>query len=269
MSFIYTIGGLPEFGHLSLTARRLLLDDLTSAITASDKGVEQGTHQKQHLTWMRWSKWLETVELFDDAYLEAFQPQTRARLLGAFAAAIRSARFSSAAYCQLAAGTVSDTVNHVAAATFVDSGLADPRKHGDGASSRFLQRQYKCYQNLDTDVKQQKAITASILVNVFDHAHTSGEKAAAELAISAFFFAMRSCEYCHMDCESRTKPLRLRNLHFIKEDRTLDLSDPRLASADAIAITFEFKKPDVHSETVHQHTTHLSVLCPVHRWAKL
>jgi hypothetical protein len=268
LPLLYTVTGSPEFGHLSLAARHLLLGDLTSAVTASDQGVEQGTHQKQHLAWTRWTKWLDTVELFDDAYLEAFQPRTRTRLLGAFAAAIRSARFSSAAYCQLAAGTVSDTVNHVVSA-FVDSGFADPRKHGDGASSRFLQRQYKCYRNLDADVKQQKAITASILVNMFDHAQTAGEKAAAELSVGAFFFAMRSCEYCHVDGARRTKSLRLHNLRFIEDNRTLDLTDPRLASADAIAITFEFQKTDVRSETVHQHATHLLVLCPVRRWAAI
>jgi hypothetical protein len=185
LSLIYSIAGSPEFGHLSPAARHLLLGDLTSAITVSDQGVEKGTHQKQHLAWTRWTRWLETVELFDDAYLESVQPQTRKRLLGAFAAAIRSARFSGTAYCQLAAGRVSDTVNHVAS-TFVDAGFTDPRKHSDGTSSRFLQHQYKCYRNLDADVKQQKAITASILVNMFDHAQTAGEKAAAELAVGAF-----------------------------------------------------------------------------------
>jgi hypothetical protein len=206
--------------------------------------------------------------LFDDAYLEAIQPRTRTRLLGAFAAAIRYARFSGTAYCQLAAGTVSDTVNHVAS-TFVDAGFADPRKHGDGASSRFLQRQYKCYRNLDADVKQQKVITASILVNMFDHAQTAGGKAAAELAIGTFFFAMWSCEYSHVDGVCRTKLLRLRNIRFIKENRTLPLSDPRLTSADAVTITFEFQNTDVRSETVHQHATHLPVLCPMLRWAKI
>jgi hypothetical protein len=104
---------------------------------------------------------------------------------------------------------------------------------------------------------------------MFDHAHTSGGKAAAELAIGASFFAMQSCEYCHVDGDCWTKPLWLRNLCFIKDNRTLDLSDPRLASGGAIAITFEFQKSDVRSKMVHQHSTHFPVLCPVHRWAKL
>jgi hypothetical protein len=211
------------------------------------------------------------VELFDDEYLEAFQPRTRTRLLGAFAAAIRSAKFSGPAYTQLASGTVSDTVNHVAA-SFVDSGFADPRHTTDGGhSSRFLQRQYKCYKNLDKNIKQQKAITASILSNMHEHAalpfSTPAARAASELAVGAFFFAMRSCEYTDVSGPRRTKPLRLRNIRFFRQNKALDLLDPSLTSATAISITFEFQKTDIRHETVHQHATHLPVLCPVKAWA--
>jgi hypothetical protein len=213
------------------------------------------------------------VELFDDEFLEAFLPRTRTRLLGAFASAIRSARFSGPTYTQLASGTVSDTVNHVAAA-FVDAGFNDPR-HTEvrGPSSRFLQRQYKCYKNLDANIKQQKAITASILSNMIAHANlpfaTSAEKAVSELAVGAFFFAMRSCEYTDVSGPRRTKPLRLRNIRFFRDNKALDLLDPTLPSATAISITFEFQKTDIRNETVHHHATILPNLCPVKAWAKV
>jgi hypothetical protein len=70
-------------------------------------------------------QWLQSVELFDDEYLAAFGPRNRNRLLGAFASAVRAARFSGPAYCQLAAGTVSDSVNHVVA-SFVETGFPGP-----------------------------------------------------------------------------------------------------------------------------------------------
>jgi hypothetical protein len=69
--------------------------------------------------------WLQSVELFDDEYLAAFEPGNRTRLLGAFTSAVRAARFSGPAYCQLAAGTVSDSVNHVVA-SFVETGFPGP-----------------------------------------------------------------------------------------------------------------------------------------------
>jgi hypothetical protein len=120
--------------------------------------------------------------------LAAFEPRTR--LLGAFASAVRTARFSGPAYCQLAAGTVSDSVNHVAA-SFVEAGFPDPRQSEAGAPSRFLLRQYKSYRNLDKNLKQQKAITASVLLNMHAHAQlpfsTPAEKATSDLAIGPSF----------------------------------------------------------------------------------
>jgi hypothetical protein len=97
------------------------------------------------------------------------------------------------------------------AASFVEAGFPGPRQSETGAPSQFLHRQYKSYRNLDKNLKQQKAITASVLLNM--HAHTQlpfstpAEKATASLAIGAFFFAMRSCEYVHVTGTQRTKPL--------------------------------------------------------------
>jgi hypothetical protein len=133
---------------MSAAARSVLLGDLSSAVSAAHKGVEEGTHQKHTLAWSRWSQWLRTVELFNDefleAFLETFLPQAWTRLLGAFASAIRFARFSGPTHTQLASGSVYDTVNHVAA-SFVNAGFNDPRRTEIGGPSlRFLQRQYKC-----------------------------------------------------------------------------------------------------------------------------
>jgi hypothetical protein len=110
-----------------------------------------------------------------------------------------------------------------------------------------------------------------MLLNLHDHAQlgssSSAEKAASQLSIGAFFFAMRSCEYSHVSGSRRTKPLRLRNLRFFKQNRLLPHSDPALATADALSITFEFQKTDVRHETVHQHATGFDILCPVVQWA--
>jgi hypothetical protein len=98
---------------------------------------------------------------------------------------------------------------------------------------------------------------------------SSAARAAAELAISAFFFRMRSCEYTHVTGACKTKQLRLRNLRFFKNNKAMALTDPALASATAISITFEFQKSDVRSETVHQHATGFELLCPVIMWSRV
>jgi hypothetical protein len=152
------------------------------------------------------------VELFNDEYLEAFQTRSRTRLLGAFASAVRAARFSGAAHDQLASSTVPGTINSVASA-FVEAGVPDPGKTESGPPSRFLHRQYWIYRNEDANVKQQKAITVSILLGLHDHTQlptsSPAEAAAADLAIGAFFFAMRLCQYVHVTRSRRTKPLQL------------------------------------------------------------
>jgi hypothetical protein len=165
------------------------------------------------------------------------------------------------------------------------------RTNVGGPSSRFLQRQYKCYKNLDANIKQQKAITASILLNMIAHINlpfaTLAEKAALELAVGAFFFAMRSCDYTDVSgprrtkllCirhirffrvsgPHRTKPLRPGHIRFFRNNKALDLLDPTLLWATAILITFEFQKTDIRHETIHQHATILPNLCPVKAWAK-
>jgi hypothetical protein len=176
-----------------------------------------------------------------------------------------SSPLSEPADDRLAAGTVTGSVDHVAAP------FADPRHSDAGASSRFLQRIYKSYRDGDDNLKQQKAVTASLLSHMFAHAQlpfsSPVDRAVAELAIGAFFFAMRSCEYVHVSGSRCTKPLCLRNLRFFRDNRVLLHSDPNLASATALTITFEYQKTDVRDETVHQHSTGLPILCPVRRWA--
>jgi hypothetical protein len=84
------------------------------------------------------------------------------------------------------------------AAAFVDAGFPDPRHSEAGASSHFLQRIFKSYQGGDKNLKQQKAVTTSLLSRMFEHAQLPfslpADRASAELAIGAFFVAMRSCE---------------------------------------------------------------------------
>jgi hypothetical protein len=192
--------------------------------------------------------------------------------LGGFTAAVRAARFSGASLVQLAAGTVSDAVNHVAV-SFVEAGLPDPRQSATGAPSRLLQRQYQNYRNLDKDLKQQKAITASILFDMEKQARlpifSSAARAATKLAIGAFFFGMRSCEYTHVSGPRRTKQLRVRSLRFFRHNKVMALTDPLLPSALAVSVTFEFQKTDVRSETVHQHATGLKLLCPIVMWSRV
>jgi hypothetical protein len=63
-----------------------------------------------------------------------------------------------------------------------------------------------------------------------------------DLAIGAFFVDMRSCEYVHVTGMRQTKRLRLQSLCFFRNNKVTALDDPNLSLANAIWITFKFKK---------------------------
>ena len=124
------------------------------------------------------------------------------------------------------------------------------------------------YTNLDPAPKGQKAITPNVIREHFQGQDGSNEQAAiADLFASAFFFAMRSCEYLSVPGTRRTKRLCLRNLRFFKGNRELSHNNPYLENADTVSVTFEFQKNDERNDTVTQYRTNDPVLCPVIRWA--
>ena len=112
-------------------------------------------------------------------------------------------------------------------------------------------------------------MTCSLLRFLASVRLTDEDVAVGQLAIGAFFFAMRSCEYSTTSGERRTKLLRLRNIRFFDGHRQVPHHCPHLAQADSISITFEYQKNDLRDVTVTQHCTNDATLCPVRAWATI
>ena len=98
-------------------------------------------------------------------------------------------------------------------------------------------------------------------------ASTPQEKALARLAIGAFFFALRSCEYLHVKGERKTKLLCVENIRFFHNGRLIPHSSPDLASSSVVSITFLSQKTDLKNQTVTMYRTNDALLCPVRAWA--
>eukprot|EP00957_Ditylum_brightwellii_P181180 13800979-Ditylum_brightwellii.AAC.1 len=65
----------------------------------------------------------------------------------------------------------------------------------------------------------------------------------SNLAVLAFFFAMRSCKYVKTSGERKTKLLRVRNLEFWgMYNNRMDLKSSNLYQAQHVSITFEDPK---------------------------
>ena len=112
------------------------------------------------------------------------------------------------------------------------AGNSDPCLDADRKQSVLLYRQYCAYAKLDKPTKNQKTITAPFLLKMKELASTQLDHAIADLAIGAFFFAMRSCKYSTVsNKDTKTKRLCLRCTRFFCQRMELSLSED-LSSAD-------------------------------------
>jgi hypothetical protein len=213
---------------------------------------------------------LHSIELHNDVFLEGFDDWTKARIIGAFAAAYRNLRFRPAHHKNRKppmAGSCRAAIDAVGE-TYRSFGHSPPASDGNkqGGLHFFLRRQLKGYGNLDPATKGQKAITPGILRALTKFNDCEEAITTHQLYRGAFFFAMRSCEYMETVGERRTKKLRLRNFRFFYRRREMPLSSSFLHLADSVTVRFEFQKSDVRDETITMHRTGDPLLCPVIAW---
>jgi hypothetical protein len=134
----------------------------------------------------------------------------------------------------------------------------------------LIQEQLRAYRNQDGSRAKQKALPMKVLRKMYELASTPWDMAVTHLLIGAIFFAMRSCEYLKTsarESNKRTKILRLRNLIFKKNGRTIPHSSDALHEADIIRVKFEFMKNDRRDVCIHMFSTKDPVLNPVTAWA--
>ena len=149
--------------------------------------------KEQALAWERWEKYLASIGLGDDIFLDDLEQNERNRVISAFASAVRAGRFSAERYSRLVCSTVADTIQQISS-TFRSNDRRDPKHDVSGNTTFLLSRQYRGYRNQDPGEKHQMAITGSVLRRMHSDATTELDKAISELTIGAFFFACRSCE---------------------------------------------------------------------------
>jgi hypothetical protein len=126
--------------------------------------------------------------------------------------------------------------------------------------------------------KRQRAITPQLLRYMYERSgcgtdnekHDSEAAIVAEVAIVAYFFAMRSCEITATPTPGRTKITRLRGVIFRDQaNRELDHNTGDLTTARRVTVTFENQKNGLKNDRrTHEKTGDL-VMCPVLRLASL
>jgi hypothetical protein len=168
--------------------------------------------------------------------------------------------------------TVKEHVDDVAK-IFREHGHNDPRLDPDGNLSSELKRRYRGYTNNDPSTTHEKAIPYDVLRFIttptpLDNPETQAFNSLIRLA---FFFACRSCEYCHVDNaqDRRTQVLELRDIIFRKDNKTLAHNDPNLHLADTVTLIFRWQKRDQRDDMITQHNNHDVNFNPVHATAEL
>ena len=239
---------------------------------AAADAVTAGTTAKQAAHWRHYLEYLADLELADDPFLHGLDDWARERVVGAFANAYRTGRFSRNHDPAKGPAVVSDTVRaaiDAVAATYRVNHHRSPCHDAAGRLAYVLQRQLKGYKNADPSPTPQKALPPSIYREMAAINGTEADVATHQLLRGALFFAMRSCEYLKVSGARRTKLLRLKNIRFFRRRRELPHDHPELHLATSVSITFEYQKNDERDVTITMHHTGDPVLCPVVAWSEV
>jgi hypothetical protein len=159
------IAGSTKLQDSTTSQRDRLLDDLLASEAARKGAVQGSTHANQTRAWNRWQSYCKSVGLDDDIFLTSFTKQQQAKIIGAFASALREGPYLRGNATSLATSTVKNTINYVVA-TFRSEGRSNPTRNEDGQLAWILSRHYCAYKNSDPKENQEKAIPACIISQI-------------------------------------------------------------------------------------------------------
>jgi hypothetical protein len=154
--------------------------------------------KKQTRVWNRWIAYLGTVNRASDPYLESLDSSERLKrlkpiIVRGFAQALRTGP-STHGRKGVVAGTVKSDIGSLVQA-FRSHRREDPTSDPNGRLSALLSWQYAGFASSDPPAKREKAISLRVLKFMSSTASSDLQRHTADLAIGAFFFACRSCEY--------------------------------------------------------------------------
>jgi hypothetical protein len=125
---------------------------------------------------------------------------------------------------------------------------------------------------MDPPPNRQKAITPKLLRSMYGlsgagHPISDGtaQASTADLAIMAFFFAMRSCEHTTTREQGRTKTLDIGHVVFRDRKKRLLAQTCDVALAEYVTVTFVDQKNGIKMDLRTQRRTIDPVMCPVKR----
>ncbi len=145
---ILPLSASTAFSNSTTAQQNQLMADLIAAET-SREGAVTGSTNKNH-AWLRhqFTKYLGTISIGHNVFLDSFTRSQQNKIIGAFAMALREGRFSSAAHDTLALETIRNTISDIA--TFKENSWPNPTKDNNLQLSFVIQCQFWAYKKMPT-----------------------------------------------------------------------------------------------------------------------
>ncbi len=159
------------------------------------------------------------------------------------------------------------------AQTFRLHKFESPIHDAAGRLKPILALQLKENADKDLDPRPQQALPLEVVRRVRAMRTTAQDEAIGQLVVTAFFFAMRSCEYFDAGRGRITTVVTIDDVRFCKDGETIPTNNQELMRlADTVSITFRKQKNRDNGTTITQHRNDRpsqADICPVRTLANL
>jgi hypothetical protein len=130
------------FSNSTTAQQNQLVAELVAAETSHEGAVMGGTHNNHAWSWHHFSKYLGSIGISHNIFLDSFTRSQQSKIIGAFAVVLQQGQFSGPAHDTLALmGTIQNTILDISA-TFRVNGRPNPTKDNDLQLSFILQCQF-------------------------------------------------------------------------------------------------------------------------------
>ena len=142
----------------------------------------------------------------------------------------------------------------------------DPRHDELGRVDPLCSLQMKGYASIDPATTQQRCLHPSFFRTMFHRSTTPIQIAISRVVMSAYFYAMRSCEFSCVSGERRTEIVELQDIHFARRDNsTVHQTSDKIIGAYSVGIEFTNQKNQVKDQRTTNMNAGDTVMNPVHQ----
>jgi hypothetical protein len=249
------------------------MDQLYLAELARASRCQPQVDKERTRVWRRWLAYLANIGKANDPFLERLDgseqnTSLKPVIIGGFAQALRSGELQERGKKSVVGETVRSNLDSLVQ-TFRTNKKRNPTLDSDGKFSALLSWQISGFKGLDPAPKRQKAVSIKVLKAMEDLANSPAAVAAADLAMAAFFFACRSCEYIQVTGPRRTKPIRVGDVQFRQGKLIISHDSPELHLAETVSVIFRDQKNRSKYQTRTAWATTDPKANPVIAWSKV